>query len=256
MQLRTPSFSNDIMKTLLLLFAAFLPNMWAQTPGLIWTKVYQAPALDGQGYGNAFNAYFDIRYDSFSKSTWIYSTDQTTSGNCIYSIRLHYFVTGTNQDFVIGDNRQLPNLGCVNSSATWPFSHHAVGQIWVDPKLHKLWIMEGTRGAYIAPEQWNFPLTATPRTDCPTGDSGQVGCRWTQTNPLHLPVTTAPGGAVGTAGSTTLSGGAAGVGTPLLNTDTQMYVAHPSVLNAVVGGANIDSRVSRANVPTGICFEI
>ena len=173
-----------MMKKLLLILMLVAPA-WSQ---ITWQKLHTS--TNTGTFGDYYNGYHQIRYDAFSGVTWVYSTDTADNGNGIYSIRLSYFNSGDGSYHNIGDNGQTTGGPCVASSATWPFTHHAVEQIEVDPLDHRLYIIGGTRGATIAPEFWYYPLTNPPTSTCPGGDSGLTGCKWIQVIPNHMPMAT------------------------------------------------------------------
>jgi hypothetical protein len=211
------------MKRLLLFVLVVAAN--AQT--ITWTKVYTGPTTSP--YGNFANGYEDIKYDPFSQRTIMYTTAASNSGNSIYSSRLHGFNSATNTDSKIGDNGQTPSVPCVAASDYWPHTHHAVSQMWLDTDLHKFWTLQGAGCTFIQPAQFYWSVS-NPWPTCPNstspGTSGysttDAACRWHEVNPPNMPIVRNYGT------PTTLSGGGSGVGTPLLNSDTQMYLTDPS----------------------------
>jgi hypothetical protein len=149
------------MKKFAVLFCLVMASAWGQ---ITWTKVV---SNDSQLMSNG---YFDIRYDSYTDKTWIYNTNGTNSDAQIYSIQLGYFDSQAGAYTKIGDNGQTSEGGCftsspVGTSPTWPFTHHAVGQIWVDTIRHRLWIVEGVGCTHIPPEQWYYSLALDGHTN-------------------------------------------------------------------------------------------
>src|SRR6476646_4060925 len=112
------------MRILLVLFGLVTLPAWGQ---ITWRKVWGSPASGS--IGSYYNGYHDIHYDAYTNRTWIYSTDTTGGPDSIYSSRLHYFNANNSTDTLIGSNNQPAGGGCLPSTATWPYSHHPVGQV-------------------------------------------------------------------------------------------------------------------------------
>jgi hypothetical protein len=160
------------MKKVLVVFGLVAGSAWGQ---ITWTKAWTGPTTGTSG--TFYNGYHDIHYDPFTNQTWVFSTDTTAGTDSIYSSRLHYFNSSAGTDTLVGTSNQPANGGCLSSSATWPYSHHPVGQIWIDSIRHRLWLMEGVGCTFIYPEQWYYQL------DNPI--SGHTN--WVQVHPPHLP---------------------------------------------------------------------
>jgi hypothetical protein len=160
------------MKKVWVLFSLVAGSAWGQ---ITWTKAWTGSTSGASG--TFYNGYHDIHYDSFTNQTWVLSTDTATGADSIYSSRLHYFNSSAGTDTLVGTSNQPANGGCLSSSATWPFTHHPVGQIWIDSIRNRLWIMEGVGCTFIYPEQWYYQL------DNPI--SGHTN--WVQVYPPHLP---------------------------------------------------------------------
>jgi len=167
------------MRKLLAIFGLLASSAWGQ---ITWTKVWATPA--NGPIGSFYNGYLDVHYDAFTRKTWIYSTDTTAGPDSIYSSRLHYFDSNTNSDTLVGSSNQSSTGSCLGSSATWPFTHHPVGQIWVDSIRHRIWTMEGVGCTFIYPEQWYYQL------DNPISGHSD----WVQVHPPHLPTKLYPTG--------------------------------------------------------------
>ena len=115
---------------------------------------------------------------------WIYSTNGTNSGAQIYSIRLHYFDPAAVSDMNIGDNGQTSGGGCLTSTSTWPATHHAVGQFWVDAIRHRVYTIQGVGCTEELLEQWYYrllnPISGNAWTEVfpaglATNHSGEIG---------------------------------------------------------------------------------
>lgn len=153
-EIRTRNTLGTQMNRLISLFIACSFGASAQ---ITWTKVW--PPINN-GTHNPPNGYEDILWDSAGKKVWIYSTNGTNSGDQIYSIRLHYFDPVALTDTNIGDNGQTQGGGCFVSSATWPYTHHAMGQFWIDQFRGKLYTVEGVGCTEQVLEEWSFPIAA------------------------------------------------------------------------------------------------
>lgn len=136
--------------------AILLLNLAAVASAQItWNRVWP-PVNDGTH--NPPNGYQDIVWDAYSGKVWIYSTNGTNSSAQIYSIRLHYFDPVAVSDTNIGDNGQTNGGSCFTSTSTWPATHHAVGQFWVDAIRHRLYTIQGVACTEEVLEQWYYKL--------------------------------------------------------------------------------------------------
>jgi peptidoglycan hydrolase-like protein with peptidoglycan-binding domain len=207
---------NPKIRTLLAIsvfaFLTFCISQSAAAAGISWSKAWTS--TNTGTFGTYPNGYEDIRFDPFTMKTWLYTTDTSNTGQGIYSTRLHYFDATTSADTVIGDNGQTISGGCVPSSDIWPFSHHAVGQFFIDQIRHRAISFEGTACSDVGAEQWYYQLT-NPIDGHAT---------WVQQEPAHLPMANSQS----SYRISSLSGGAGGLGTTLNASDTTMYLANPS----------------------------
>ncbi len=196
------------MTKLILLLCAAAFSLNAQV--IAWSKVWTSPNTGT--FGAYINGYHDIHYDPFTQKTWVYSTDTTNTGDGIYSIRLHYFDSTTNTDTVIGDNGQpsATSTGCFSTQTSpfvWPFSHHEVGQGFVDQIRHRFFSYQGTSCADTGVDQWYYQLLSPPDTHK----------SWIEMQPPHSPIANSQN----SIRSTTLNGA-------LLSADTSMTLTAPA----------------------------